>query len=262
MERDEIETFLHRLCDAAAQETLPRFRNLSDVENKRPQDFDPVTEADRAAEAAIRALIETHYPDHGIVGEEYGTRAGTSVFKWIIDPIDGTRAFISGLPVWGTLIGLYRDDRPYAGMVHQPFTDERFFSNGEESFFCHSSRPKSRLATRANLALADATIMTTTPMIMAQSERLLYDRIEAECKLARYGCDCYAYAMLAAGHVDVVMESELNIYDIAAQIPVIEQAGGVVTDWAGQDASKGGNILASANPGLHESILERLAASS
>lgn len=262
LEPSEIEIFLHRLCDLAALETLPRFRNLSGIENKLEGEFDPVTEADRAAEEVIRKAIRASYPSHGIVGEEYGIHKGTSNYKWVIDPIDGTRAFISGLPVWGTLIGLYHNDRPHAGIVHQPFTEERFFSASMGSYFQHGSQSKLEMTTSRKTSLSDATIMTTTPMMMNADDRLLYDRLEANCRLSRYGCDCYAYAMLAAGNIDIVMESGLNIYDIAAQIPVIEQAGGVVTDWSGDDASKGGHVLAVANPTLHAAALRCIAGTS
>ena len=259
--RAELTTFFSELCKAAAEETLPRFRAGTEIENKRPQDFDPVTEGDRQAEKAIRALISDKYPDHGIVGEEFGITNPDAAYQWIIDPIDGTRAFISGLPVWGTLIGLYHNHKPFAGVMDQPFTQERFLGFSEPGSTKYSIRNKkyASISTSKRKSLGDAIMMTTTPAIFLSDEIERYSRLESSVKLARYGCDCYAYAMVAAGHVDLVVESGLYIYDIAALIPVVEGAGGIVTNWQGGDASQGGQILAAANPELHAQALEMLA---
>ena len=256
----DVAAFLHLLADAAARETLPRFRTGAKVSNKLDQGFDPVTEGDRMAERAMRALIERKQPGHGIVGEEFGTRAGREDWTWILDPIDGTRAFVSGLPTWGTLIGLYREGRPHAGMLAQPFTRERFWCDGEASWFAHDGDAPERLATSGIETLADATLMTTDPALFEGEEAARFARLDAEVRMRRYGFDCYAYAMVAAGHVDLVVESGLHVYDIAALIPIIEGAGGVVSAWDGTTAANGGRVVAAANPTLHAAALLALAA--
>ena len=254
--------FFHALADAAERETLPRFRAGTTVANKKRGGFDPVTEADREAERAMRAMIEARFPDHAIVGEEFGRTDGEREWTWVLDPIDGTRAFVSGLPVWGTLIGLYRNGRPHAGMMAQPFTKERFWSVGAGSQARWHGRDR-RLVTSAVTALADATLMTTDPRLFGDGERAAFRRLEGAVRMSRYGCDCYAYAMVAAGEVDLVVESGLQLYDVAALIPVIEGAGGVVTAWDGGDAGRGGRVVAAANATLHAaalSVLERTGA--
>ena len=256
---NELEGFLHQLCDVAAVETLPRFRTGLDVTNKLEAGFDPVTEGDREAERVIRELIGQHYPDHGIIGEEMGVTNQDAEFVWIIDPIDGTRAFISGIPVWGTLIALAQSGRCIAGIMHQPFTGERFWAVSGKSYVKRDgSHQTHRLQTRATANVADAIMMTTSPRIFSADEQPIYDRFEHSCRMARYGCDCYAYAMIASGNIDLVVESGLNTYDIAALIPIVETAGGVVTTWQGKPALDGGRILAAANPHLHAEALELL----
>ena len=246
--------FFRELAAAAAAETLPRFRTRTDVVNKLSQGFDPVTEADREAERAIRALINARYPDHGILGEEHGSENLDREHVWVIDPIDGTRAFISGLPVWGTLCGLYRNGRAIAGMMAQPFTGELYFGD-ETGAFYEGPGGNGQLRTRPTTALGDATLFTTTPALFRDAKRTRYDALEGAVKLSRYGTDCYAFAMLAAGHADLVCEAGLQAYDIGGLIAPIEQAGGVVTRWDGGPAEQGGDILASANPALHEAAL-------
>jgi len=254
----EIEEFLHLLCEVAAKQTLPRFRQSLVVDNKEALAFDPVTEADREAERAIRAQIRARYPQHGILGEEEGAENADADYCWIIDPIDGTRSFICGLPSWGTLIGLYHKGKPVAGMIQQPYTGERFYAAGEGSYLKLCTGAASRLQTRSTQLLAQATVMTTSPRLFSGRELAAYDRLENACQLARYGYDCYAYAMLASGQIDLVVESGLHVYDIAAIIPVIEQAGGIVTAWDGGSAAQGGPILAAANMRVHQSAMELL----
>ena len=254
----EMEAFLHELCDAAARETMPRFRVRIDVENKDETGFDPVTAADKAAESVIRAMITSRYPDHGIIGEEEEPLNPDAEYCWHIDPVDGTRAFISGLPNWGTLIGLSRNGIAIAGVMHQPFTGERYFTSLGQSWLEHGGK-REKVSTRKAGDLASQTIMTTSPFLFAEDYLPRYQALEARCKMARYGYDCYAYAMLAAGHVGLVVESGLKSYDIAALIPVIEQAGGVVTTWNGENAIKGGNILAAANLQIHAQAMAILA---
>jgi histidinol phosphatase-like enzyme (inositol monophosphatase family) len=249
--------FLRQLAAAAAAETLPRFRAHGNVENKKTCGFDPVTEADRGAEMAIRAIIRETFPEHGIIGEEFGVENPDAENVWVIDPIDGTRAFITGLPVWGTLAGLVTGGRAVAGFMSQPFTGEFYFSDGNSSHY-EGRDGASRIWTRKTRNLADATILTTTPALYAGEKREQYDRLERACRLARYGTDCYAFAMLASGFADVVCETGLNSYDIVALIPIIEQAGGLVTTWDGGRAENGGDVLAAATSELHEKALKTI----
>lgn len=259
MSADLSPDFIRRLAAVAAAETLPRFRRQGDVVNKLSAGFDPVTEADRAAEQAIRDLIRAEFPDHGIVGEEFGSEKADNSHVWVIDPIDGTRAFISGLPLWGTLVGLTADGKAIAGMMSQPFTGELYYANGGGAFYEGPGGAR-QLAARGTTVLSEATLCTTTPALFDASRRALYDKVEAAVRLPRYGTDCYAYAMVAAGHVDLVVECALQPYDIVGLIPIIEKAGGVVTTWDGGSAEVGGDIIAAATPELHARALEFLQA--
>lgn len=246
--------FLFALAAAAEQETLPRFRQNGAVENKLAAGFDPVTEADQAAELAIRRLIEKEFPDHGILGEEHGSVGLDRRHVWVIDPIDGTRAFISGIPVWGTLIGLKEDGIAKTGLMAQPFTGETFYALHGESFLRHGGETRN-LTCRKTSDLSEATMLTTTPSLFKGAARQRFDLLESKVRLSRYGCDCYAYAMLAAGNVDLVVEPALNPYDIVALIPIIENAGGVVRTWDGGRAEGGGNIVAAASEALCEQAM-------
>lgn len=242
--------FLSRLARAAAAETLPRFRTAAAIDNKEASGFDPVTEADREAERVIRALIAETYPDHGILGEEHGAHNTGSRHVWIIDPIDGTRAFICGVPVWGTLIGLTVDGEAVAGVMSQPFTNELFLA-AEEGAFYEGPLGTRPLAVRATTRLEDALLFTTTPALFKGDARDRFEALERRARLSRYGTDCYAFAMLASGQIDLIAEPGLQAYDIAALIPLIERAGGVVTTFEGKPAEGGGDILAAATPELH-----------
>ncbi|MBZ9655823.1 histidinol-phosphatase [Phyllobacterium lublinensis] len=250
-------SFLKRIAGVAAEQTLPRFRNISLVDNKYQTGFDPVTEADREAERAIRTLINASFPEHGILGEEFGGENLDQSHVWVIDPIDGTRAFISGIPVWGTLAGLTIDGDAVAGVMAQPFTGELFMCDGDDSWYEGPGGTR-RLQTRKTITLPEATLFTTTPMLFKDEVRAAYDRVEEKIRLARYGTDCYAYAMLAAGFVDLVIESGLHPYDIVALIPIIEKAGGVITTWDGGPAEQAGKILAAATPELHAQAMDLL----
>jgi myo-inositol-1(or 4)-monophosphatase len=258
MDLTALAGFLDRLADAASESILPHFRARMAVEDKGQGRFDPVTAADRGAEAAMRRLINAHYPDHGILGEEYGSERTEADFVWVLDPIDGTRAFITGLPVWGVLIGLKFQGRPVLGMMAQPFTGERFAGNGREAWFTRGGT-RQRLATRPCGRLADASLFTTTPAIFSPDDRRAYDRVESAVRLARYGCDCYAYCMVAAGNADIVVEAGLQPYDIVALIPIIEGAGGRVVDWRGGSAAGGGQVAAIGDPALVPAVLAGLA---
>lgn len=246
--------FLRDIALHAARESLPRFRQSGDVHNKLSSGFDPVTEADRETERVIRRLINDRFPDHGILGEEHGGENLSSQHVWIIDPIDGTRAFISGLPTWGTLVGLTRDGDAIAGIMSQPFTGELYMADGKSA--CYEGPGTNRvLTTRNTEQLEDATMFTTSPALYEKDQRQKYDRLENMVRMPRYGVDCYAFAMVAAGYADLVVEPGLQPYDIVALIPIIEQAGGVVTDWNGDPAEKGGTIVAAATAKLHEAAL-------
>ena len=205
----------------------------------------------------MRRMIMETFPAHGIIGEEFGDHRPDSEFLWLLDPIDGTRAFVSGLPVWGTLIALMREGTPVYGMMHQPFTRERFFGDGHSA---HYRGPDGErvLRTRIDMPLSRATVMTTSPALFNADERRRYGQVEAAAQLARYGCDCYAYCMLAAGHVDLVIEAGLQAYDIAALIPIVQGAGGIVTNWSGGSAAGGGQIIAAGDALLHAEALALL----
>jgi histidinol phosphatase-like enzyme (inositol monophosphatase family) len=260
----DFAAFLEKLADAASAAILPFFRTSIGAEDKsRGGVFDPVTEADRAAEVAMRRLIQATFPNHGLIGEEFGNDRPEAEYVWVLDPIDGTKSFISGVPTWGTLIGLLHNGRPIYGMMVQPYTRERFSGN------CCSAKwrgpdlnhvlAERKLHTRACATLASATLMTTSPLLYTPEKLLAFRRVEAGVRLSRYGCDCYALAMLAAGHVDCVIEAGVQTYDIAPLIPIVEGAGGVVTSWSGGDATHGGDIVASGDQALHEAVLKLLA---
>lgn len=238
---------------AAGVEATSRFRTRLDVADKasggRP--FDPVTEADRRVEARLRADLLGAHPDHAVIGEEQGS-SGEGPVVWVIDPIDGTRAFMSGMPTWGTLLGLVVEGDPVAGLVHQPYTDETWLADPlRGARFLHAGSEQ-RLATRSEAALAEAVLYTTHPSMLEQAGLLdAYGRLASLCRLQRWGGDCYAFALLAHGCIDLVVEADLKPYDIVPLVPLIEQAGGVVTDLAGRRPADGGTVVAAASPALH-----------
>ena len=252
---EEIETLLLELCAAAAGQTLPRFRENGAVKNKLEIGFDPVTDADKAAEGAIRQIILEKFPKHGILGEEEADHNIDAEYCWVIDPIDGTRAFISGLPTWGTLIGLNHRGRPIAGAMQQPFTGEIYLATSKGSVL-HQNGMQIPLKTSSIDLLEQATLMTTDPNLFESDEQRRFDALRDACQLTRYGFDCYAYAMVAAGNIELVAESGLNAFDIAPLIPIIEQAGGIVTTWDGGDAARGGQVIAAANESIHSAAMD------
>lgn len=253
-------SFIHTLADAADLETLPRFRTSADLNiDTKPKEgfhFDPVTDADREAERAIRQRIAASYPEHSIMGEEFGL-TGSGPLQWILDPVDGTRPFLCGIPVWGTLIGLLHHGRAIMGMMSQPFTHERFWADGTSAW---RSGPQGTqpLATRKGQPLDQAILHTTSPEPVERNPQVLFKELADQTRMTRYGGECYAMAMLAAGHIDICVEYALQPYDIAALIPIIEQAGGVVSTLAGGRAEGGGNVLACGCPRLHEQALRLL----
>lgn len=250
--------FWQRLADAADEETSSRFRGAGGVANKLDEGFDPVTEADRKAERAIRDLIEADYTDHAILGEEHGMTGEGGAYRWVIDPIDGTRAFVAGLPTWMTLIGLEHEGRAVAGLASQPITGERFIAPGDGEAFVERRGKRSVLATRKGGTPDTAIVMTTDPFILHEDTHRL-DRFRTEARLVRYGADAYAFCALAAGSVDVVFERGVQPYDVGALIPLVEAAGGTFTTWQGERPEAGGNVVAAATPALHEWALSILA---
>ena len=261
-----LAAFAERLCAAARRETLPRFRAVAAVDDKASAaaagdqvraDFDPVTEADRAAEAAMRALIAESYPRHGVLGEEHGRLDGDGPYAWTLDPIDGTRGFISGLPLWTTLIALTYEGEPVLGVIDQPYLAERYTGYAGAAWF--KSGPVQRpLAVRPCPHLTDATISTTDPALFNGAEAAAFEQVRRAARLARYGCDGYAYAMLAAGLIDAVIETGLAPYDVHALTPVVEGAGGVFTNWRGERAWDGGQVVAAGDPAVHAEALVAL----
>ncbi len=250
----------HKLADEAGKVILPLFRTPLDVENKAKTGFDPVTQADRLAEKVMRRHIEGAHPDHGIFGEEEGQKTGDGEFTWFLDPIDGTRAFMMGSPLWGTLIALSQNRRPILGVVDQPFLNERFWALDSGSAFMRNARTTQPIKTRRCASLADAVLCTTSPdMFAKEDDRTAFMSLSKKVRLTRYGGDCYNYCLLAAGFIDIVIETGLKPYDVQALIPIIKAAGGRFTTWAGESGHNGGQIIACGDARLHDSILEMLA---
>ena len=249
----------HALADRAGAVILPHFRTGLAIDHKGGALFDPVTAADLAAETAIREAIAEAHPAHGIVGEELGASRPEADYCWIIDPIDGTRAFIVGQPLWGTLIGLVRNGTPLLGLMNQPFTGERFWSGETQSYFRHSSGIEQTIRTRACGSLRDALLTSSSPdLFETGEEQARFASIAKEVRLRRFGGDCYNYCLLALGQIDLVVEAGLKDFDIVALIPIIERAGGVVSTWDGGDPRQGGRILAAGDPRLHEQAVKVL----
>ena len=259
--RNALATFADGLADVAAAAILPFFRADPDTEDKsRGGHYDPVTLADRAAETAMREAIRARYPDHGMLGEEFGYEAGSAGLTWVIDPIDGTKSFITGLHHWATLIALFDGEKPCLGVVSQPFVGERFFGDGRRAELRRGGGPAKPLRTRACDDLALATLCATGRDIFdGEKELAAFDAVAAKTRMVRYGGDCYIYCMLAAGLVDLVIESTLKAHDVQALIPLIEGAGGVISDWAGGSAVDGGRVVAAGDRRLHRAALKLLA---
>ena len=252
--------FAHDLADAAGGSILPHFRRQLSVSNKASDGgFDPVTAADRAAERAIAKLINGRFPDHGIIGEELGQTRPDARFRWIIDPIDGTRSFVSGSPLWGTLIGLMDNAMPVLGMFDQPYTRERVWCDKRSAFLRDASGKTRRIKTRACRAVADAVLMTTDADLFRPGvEARGFRRVKDKVRMVRYGGDCYAYFLLAAGFVDVIVEAGLKAHDVAALVPIVERSGGVFTTWDGGPAHEGGRIIAAGDARVHKAVRKLL----
>jgi inositol-phosphate phosphatase/L-galactose 1-phosphate phosphatase/histidinol-phosphatase len=241
-----------RLADAAGAVIRQHFRSPVEVEDKPDQS--PVTIADRGAEAAMRQLIEATFPEHGIYGEEYGVERGDAEHVWVLDPIDGTKSFISGVPLFGTLIALLHQGRPVLGVLDQPILGERWLGiDGVPT-----SLNGRTIRTRSCAALDRATLFSTTPELFAGADKAAFERVRAAAKLTRYGTDCYAFGLVAAGFVDLVLEVSLKLYDFAALVPIVTGAGGSLTDWRGGALRAGsdGRVLASGDARVAAAVLE------
>jgi histidinol phosphatase-like enzyme (inositol monophosphatase family) len=249
----------HEMADAAGTAILPFFRSpMLAEDNKLAGGYDPVTEADRAAEQAMRAVLARRRPQDAILGEEFGAKDGTSGLTWVLDPIDGTRGFVSGTPTWGVLIGLSDADGVRMGMIDQPYTQERFWGGFGEAQMRGPFGARA-LGTRQTARLSDAILFTTFPEVGTPDERAAFQAVAGKVKLVRYGMDCYAYALIAAGQIDLVIESGLHSYDVQGPIGVIQGAGGIVTNWQGGPAHMGGQVIAASNVVLHAQVLDILA---
>lgn len=256
----ELLDFAIKIAREAGDIALKYFRTDIEMIDKPEKDFyDPVTLADREIESCLRARIRQYYPGHTIIGEEEGVTPGDADFTWFIDPIDGTRGFVAGLPVWGILLGVMRDGQSIIGVMHQPFIKETYIGSNAGAFLLNSAGEK-RLFCNSTDTIADA-IMCNTHLAMFRSsnEMDIFRDLVDSCRFSRFGTDCYGYSQLAMGFVDFVLESSLELYDIIPLIPIVEAAGGVITDWDGNPIVTAGNVLASANAILHRELLTRIA---
>jgi myo-inositol-1(or 4)-monophosphatase len=253
----DFSSFVDQLATASGEIILPFFRTALAIENKKLGGFDPVTAADRAAEDTMRALIAKNFPEHGIFGEEFGAVRTDAEYVWVLDPIDGTNSFITGMVAWGTLIGLMRFGEPVFGMMHQPFTRERFTGDGGAASYSGPAGSR-ELRVRACESLSDAILYTTSPLLMNAADRSAFGRLENKVKLSRYGGDCYAYCMLAAGQIDLIIETEIKPHDIVALIPIVAGAGGIVTTWENGPAQAGGRVIVAGDSRVHQAALEIL----
>jgi myo-inositol-1(or 4)-monophosphatase len=269
----DFAAFVERLAQVSGEVILPFFRSAIGAEDKSKGGvFDPVTEADRGAEAAMRRLIAQTFPAHGIIGEEYGSDRPDAEYVWVLDPIDGTKSFVSGLPTWGTLIGLMHRGTPVYGMMAQPFTRERYYGDGKRAKLrtlapSRGEAPPSEWTTRTLRArscasLAEATLATTSPHLFGAPEnRAAFERVETKVRLTRFGGDCYAYCAVAAGLIDLVIEAGLKPHDVVALAPIIEGAGGIITTWDGEGAANGGRIIVAGDQRIYDEARALLMAS-
>ena len=254
----DFAAFVDELAGVAGETIRPFFRTALGVENKSLSgDFDPVTAADRAAETVMRALIKKTFPEHGILGEEFASDRPDAEYVWVLDPIDGTKSFICGMPAWGTLIALTRRGEPIYGMMYQPFTREYFTGDGSAASYRGPAGDR-ELHVRLCADLEEAVLLTTSPLLMREPDRKIFQRVEQTVRLSRYGGDCYAYCMLAAGHVDLVIDTELKPYDVLPLVPIIEGAGGVVTTWDNESPNQGGRVIAAGDRRVHAKALAML----
>ena len=259
----ETVAFAHRLADAAGDVIRPYFRQRIDVVDKRPvvhgvTVFDPVTEADKNAEKAIRAIIERERPDDGILGEELGEKIGSNGLRWVLDPVDGTRAFITGRYEWGSLIALEENGRPVLGILDQPVLGERYVgANGHTELYAQGEIMP--LHARRCEKLSDAILCATHPDAFgAPGEADAFARVQKAVRMTRWGGDCYIFGALALGFVDLIVESMFHRWDVAALVPIVEGAGGVITNWQGGTCYEGGQVLAAGDPRVHAAAMRML----
>jgi myo-inositol-1(or 4)-monophosphatase len=253
----DFSAFVDELASVSGETILPFFRTALSITDKGQGSFDPVTAADHAAETAMRNLIRRAFPAHGIVGEEFGNDRADAEYVWVLDPIDGTKSFISGMPAWGTLIALTRFGEPVFGMMSQPFVRERFSGDGLAAQYRGPAGDRD-LRVRPCETLTEAVMFTTSPLLMNEADRKRFGKVEASVRLSRYGGDCYAYCMLAAGHIDLVIETELKAHDVVPLIPIIAGAGGIITTWENGPALTGGRIVAAGDKRVHAAALAML----
>lgn len=245
----------NELADAARPIAARYFRTPVTIDDKSDQS--PVTIADREAETAMRDLLERHVPDHGVFGEEHGAVRTDAEYVWVLDPIDGTKAFITGLPIFGTLVALLHRGKPVMGIIDQPILKERWLGvEGRRSTF--NGQP---ISVRACPSLASAYMYSTAPIMFPGAYEKPHETLTRKVKLFRWGGDCYAYGLLASGHVDLVVEASLKLYDFAALVPVVKGAGGLITDWRGKalDMQSDGSVLAAGDPAIHRAAMGVLA---
>jgi histidinol phosphatase-like enzyme (inositol monophosphatase family) len=250
----------HKLADAAGAVIRPYFRQRLDIADKRPviqgkEVFDPVTEADKNAEKAIRAILDRERPLDGILGEEFGEKKGANRLRWVLDPVDGTRAFINGRHEWGSLIALEDDLQPVLGILDQPWIGERFIgANGKAEL--HFKGAVTPLQVRKGVELKDAILCATHPDAFYQDgEAAAFRRVQKKVRLTRWGGDCYIFGTMALGFCDVIVESTFHRWDVAALIPLIEGAGGVITNWQGGSCAAGGQVFAAGDKRLHNEVM-------
>ena len=257
---EEIERCLAaatEVCAAAGRVILPHFRERIAVENKAAGgDFDPVTIADKHAEATIRRELRKRFPTHGFYGEEHGHEPGDG-FTWVIDPIDGTRAFMTGMLHWGVLLALFDGAEPIVGVMHQPFTDEFFLGARGRAEYRRGAETRS-LRVRDCADLSGAVLACTGPNHFGAAERERFDAVSRRARMTRYGGDCYLYCLVAMGQLDLVIESGLKPYDVQALIPIVRGAGGVLTSWTGGDPAMGGNVIAAGDARVHAAAMKLL----
>lgn len=251
---DDLLTLANRLADASGALIRRYFRQPLSIDDKA--DASPVTVADRGAEEAMRAILAEAVPDHGIIGEEFGSDRPDAEYVWVLDPIDGTKAFITGKPSFGTLIALLKDGRPWLGVIDQPIIGERWIGAAGHGTTLNGNA----VATRDAGSVAAASLYATAPEMFAGADADAFFRLRAAVKLPRYGADCYAYGLCAGGFVDLVCEADLKVYDWAAVVPVVEGAGGLVTDWSGAPLTPDseGRVLAAGGPRVHADALRVL----
>ncbi len=253
----ELLATAHGLADASGKVINPYFRRQLAIVNKADdREFDPVTKADQGAERMISRMLAKSHPHHGLTGEEYGSRNAEARYRWVVDPIDGTRSFMIGALSWGTLIGLLDAETPILGVMDQPYVGERFWAGPKASYMRGPDGKTRKLKTRSCAKLGDAVLSTTHPDLFQRGKEASgFERIKSSVKMTRFGGDCYGYALLASGLIDLVIEVGLKPFDVIALIPIVEKAGGRMTTWDGKPAANGGRVVASGDAKLHDDVL-------